>query len=96
MKLYTTPRPLHPYQLQPGDQIATFRRGGALIGTTVAYVDADLLDEVAWSVVHGTSDAEQAEGKRSERLTIRHTLGEHDKDSGSTVIVREVIEVHEG
>lgn len=88
MKLYTRPRPIYPHQLQPGDQIATFKTGGDLIRSATAYVDADLTGEVVWSVVHSTTPRESRRG-----WSILHTLGEHDVPNSHAVIVREVLEL---
>lgn len=90
MKLYTRPRPLYPHQLQPGDQIATLRKGGDVLRSGAAYVDADLADLVVWSVVHYVTDVP---GDESESLRVVHTLGEHDLCTKQPVIIREVIEI---
>jgi len=94
MKLYTRPRPLHLWQLRPGDQIATFKDGGDLVRSETAYVDADLTGGVAWSVVHMTADrtAEHSAAGRPWTEVI-HTLGSHTYESGRSVIAREVIEI---
>lgn len=90
MKLYTRPRPIYPHQLRPGDQVATFTKGGDLIRSETAYVDADLAKRVSWTVVHHaeTQTVDNVPGVR-----IIHTLGQHDARSSFPVIAREVIEI---
>lgn len=87
MKLYTRPRPIDAWRVRPGDQLATFKRGGAPVRSEASYVDEDLDERIAWSVVHAADPM----GASSVRIT--HTLGEHDVTPGQTVIIREVIEI---
>lgn len=90
MKLYTRPRPLYPHQLQPGDQMATLRKGGDVLRSGAAYVDADLAELVAWSVVHYVTDVPEC---TAGSLKVVHTLGEHEIRGNQPVITREVIEI---
>lgn len=84
MKLFTNPRPLYPRQLRPGDQIATVKKGGALIRSEVAYFDADLAGQIVWSVVHHVNDGTTA-------AQIVHTLGEHEAIVNLPVMTREAV-----
>lgn len=97
MKLYTKPRPLYVWQLRPGDQVATLKKGGDLISTETAYVDEDLANRVRWSVVHDLTDRPMPRSDNPAVLTegtrVRHTFGEHDRPNSLTVITREVIEI---
>jgi hypothetical protein len=89
VKLYTKPRPIDAWRLRPGDQIAVNkRRAGTIINSETAYMDADLDERVAWSVVHASFQA-----PASVDYLVTHTLGENELRAGATVIVREVIEI---
>lgn len=92
MKLYTRPRPLHVWQLRPGDQFAISKRHGRVIDSEAAYMDADLAERITWSVVHAVVDVGPELGGLTV-YSIHHTLGENEKSAGVTVIVREVIEI---
>lgn len=74
MKLYTRPRPLSAYQLRPGDQFAAVKSNGRALETEAAYVDADLSEDVRWTVVHAvvpSADPDAADGD----VDVHHSLG---------------------
>lgn len=97
MKLYTRPRPLSPFQLRPGDQIATHKHNGDPLHSAIGYVDADLIEQVQWSVVHdvlerGTSETFQLDIAGG-HMRVLHSYGQHDVLATADLIVRECIEI---
>ena len=93
MKLFTRPRPMHPYQLRAGDQIAVLRTSGEPIISEVAYMDNDLADLVGWSVVHHVAEQPSDEAMRYPVWDVIHTYGTHPVQGRRTLTTREALEL---
>jgi len=57
VKLYTRPRTLRAHQVRPGDQLAVWTASDTPIESEARFLDADLEEEVRWTVVHGYYDS---------------------------------------
>jgi hypothetical protein len=94
VKLYTRPRPMPVFLLRPGDQFAVNKRSNDPIPSETGYVDADLIDQVSWSVVHDMSDDRRLHPEIPMHTTgLWHTFGVHYLKSTAEVMAREVIEI---
>lgn len=95
MNLYSTPRPLHPHLLRPGDQLATQRVGGHLIQSETSFIDAELQGRVLWTAVHaiGETPIDESPNDKMRHYRVWHTYGEHDVRTQALLMVRECLTV---
>lgn len=98
MRLYTRPRPLHPYLVVVGDEVAVHgtakqTRGLAPITSEAEYIDATLRKAVRWAGVHAVDLAPEPPEGGLRRYVVIHTFGQHLALPNSLLIVRDWVEV---